>query len=219
MRFLTPLLLLAFLLPGPALARKDKVPDRAAQEAQILDTHRKYIAAVVKSDWGTAATYFDAGALETLRGMMEPVFATDGGEGETVGKMLLGLEADELAKLDDAQFFGAFMEAIVAMNPGVAEAMEGATMEEQGVAFGKEPDEAFVVYELRMAMQEAEVAKYAVTAMVRDDAHRWALQMTGEVKGMAEMLAASAARARAAEEAEAAEDSGGGAETAPAEGN
>ena len=205
MRRLTPLLACLLLLPGLAGAE----PTQAEQKVQILATHQGYTEAVLASDWNAAARFFDAGALEQLRDTMEPVFVMDAGEGDgkTVGEMMTRRTPDELKGMDDARFFGAFMDGIIAMNPGVAEAMAGSSMTEKGVAFG-EGDEAYVVYQMSLQNGPMKVEKYAVTVMTRGDDGAWALQMTGEIKGMAEMLkkAFEAETARRAAENEAAED-------------
>ena len=125
MRRLTHLLACLLLLPGLAGAE----PTRAEQEAQILATHQGYAEAVLASDWNAAARFFDAAGLKQLRDMMEPVFVMNAGEGDgkTVGEMMTRRTPDELKDMDDAGFFGAFMDGIIAMNPGVAEAMAGST--------------------------------------------------------------------------------------------
>ena len=205
MRRLTPLLACLLLLPGLAGAE----PTRAEQEAQILATHQGYTEAVLASDWNAAARFFDAAALEQLRDTMEPVFVMDAGEGDgkTVGEMMTRRTPDELKDMDDAGFFGAFMDGIIAMNPGVAEAMAGSSMTEKGVAFG-EGDEAYVVYQMSLQTGPMKVEKYDVTVMTRGADGSWALQMTGEIKGMADMLkrAFEEETARRAAENEAAED-------------
>ncbi len=205
MRRLTPLLICLLLLPGLAGAESP----RAEQEAQILATHQGYTKAVLASDWNAAARFFDATALKQLRDTMEPIFVMDAGEGDgkTVGEVMTRRTPNELKDMDDAGFFGAFMDGIIAMNPGVAEAMAGSSMTEKGVAFG-EGDDAYVVYQMSLQNGPMKVDKYAVTVMTRGPDGSWALQMTGEIKGMAEMLkrAFEEETARRASEYEGAED-------------
>jgi|GEM_PF-6042592 len=201
------LLLLATLLiaPAPALAKKKKdLPTRADAERQILTTHRAYAAAVIKTDWMEAATYFDPAALTGIRETITPFFAMDDGEGQTIGVTMVGKTTEELAALDDSAFFGAFVSGIIAMNPGVGEAMAQAQMLEKGVAFG-DPGEAYVVYEMSLNSNGVDMTKFAVTPMVRRDDGTWALKMTGEFEGMAEAFArmADEEKARQAAEAEA----------------
>ncbi|MCO4773550.1 MAG: hypothetical protein KDA24_26190 [Deltaproteobacteria bacterium] len=216
MRKILPLLLALTLLPGIALAKKKKPAgtDQAAQKEQILTTHRAYTQAVKGNDWAEAAKYFEPAALSGIRETMAPVFAMDAGDGDgkSVAEMMTGHTSDALAELDDAGFFGAFMTGVIAMNPGLSQVMAESTMTEKGVAFGEGGD-AYVVYEMTVVSNGMSVGKYAVTPMARAADGNWGLQMTGEIKGMAEMLSRLAADEKARAEAAAAE----GADAPPAE--
>ena len=173
--------------------------DRERGEAQILDTHQKYVTAVRASDWAEAATYFDPPALAGIRETMKAVLEMDSGEGVSVAETMVGMSPDALAKLDDSGFFGAFMTGIIAMNPGLGDAMANAQMNERGVAFGAD-GEAFVVYEMVLNSEGVDMTKFAVTPMVRGANGIWALQMTGEFKGIADMIGRMGDRAEQAQD-------------------
>jgi hypothetical protein len=193
------LALLALLVPSGAAA--ESVGDRATEEEQILTAHRTYGDAVRASDWAKAATCFDPAALAGLRAQLHPVFLMADDGGKTVGEELLGVPPAGLDGLDDAEFFGAFMRGIMALDPSIGEAMASAEMIDKGVAFGAEPAEAYVVYEMRLASGDLAFAKLAVTPMVRGADGAWALQMTGEFQGLADHLTRMAAAQPAADAA------------------
>lgn len=94
--------------------------------------------------------------------------------------------ADDLRKLDDVDFFAAFFEGVMQLQPRIRDALQGTTLNVIGhVPEG--PDVIHVVYRGTVTQGDVKVSKMSVMSL-KAHGDDWGMLLTGDIEGMAAML-------------------------------
>lgn len=168
--------LLLACLPLPAFAQTAPATDTPEAAAAAL------YAAMQRGDWKGAAALFDPAALKEFRGTMAPLLelGADGAQAEALAMMFGGLEPAELKAASDTAFFAAFFGGIVAST--------GVKLDQQQVLGSvAEGDVRHVVTRNTVSGMGIRLTQMEVVS-ARKTADGWRVLLSGEMKGMAEVL-------------------------------
>jgi hypothetical protein len=128
-------------------------------------------------------------ALKGFREFLVPLAdaAEKDGEEEELLAIFQGVSTvEELKKLHDRQFFMAFFQGVMTKTPEMKQVMAGAEVEMLGhVMEGK--DTAHVVCRMKMSFEGVKFKKMTVISLRRTEGG-WAMLLSAEVEGMAELL-------------------------------
>ena len=95
-------------------------------------------------------------------------------------------EADQLRKMNDAEFFTAFFDGMLSLQPRIRDTFKGMTLEVVGhVPEGN--DVVHVVYRGTATVGEVKISKMSVMSL-KADGDSWRMLLTGDIEGMAAMM-------------------------------
>jgi len=158
-----------------------------AQESTPEATASAYMQAVRAGNWAGMAKLMHPEALNQLRTLMQPLFASNAPEADDFRQRFLGVRtAREAAALSDTTVFANFVRSLNEQNPTAAQALQAATIEEIGhVSEG--PDVAHVVYRATLDVEGMTISNVNVLTVKRsgDD---WRVLLTGDYSALATAL-------------------------------
>lgn len=176
-------LVLALLLPLAAAraataqgATTSASPGAATPEA-LAD---QFNAAVRAGDFQAAARLMHPDALALARRFVQALAARDA-SGQFLQQVTGARSAADLAKISDVDLFADFLRAQTSAQPGLAEAMKGATTQTLGHV-NEGPSVAHVVYRTTLRINGNTLSKVDVLT-VRRDGGRWRALLPSDLEG------------------------------------
>lgn len=143
-----------------------------------------------REDWPCLARLMDPVALKHMRGFLGEAIEMSPGD-PNIAAMFGGKNLEQIKRLDDAEFFAAFLGSAIS---NIAGAKVDSVQVVGGVAEGEDQYHAVTRTSVRMGPAQTRLTTMGVVSVRRIDG-QWRLQLKGDISAMTEAIRQARAKA------------------------